>query len=100
MSAACLVVWCAMHQASGTAHTCSQACSTRTCGDGSGQEAQSGDRVSIDWDGYTIGVQHLLLRMVDDCIAGSLNTACLLAGYYGRPFEARNKAGRPSCLLQ
>eukprot|EP00891_Asterochloris_glomerata_P009245 jgi/Astpho2/9245/Aster-07198 len=34
--------------------------------EGSGREIQKGDRVTVDWDGYTIG-------------------------YYGRPFEARNK---------
>lgn len=33
---------------------------------GSGAEVSEGDTVVIDWDGYTIG-------------------------YYGRPFEARNK---------
>lgn len=49
--------------------------------DGSGDEAQKGSQVTIDWDGYTIG-------------------------YYGRPFEARNKASccygsvLGSCLLQ
>lgn len=35
--------------------------------DGSGNTAQEGSQVTIDWDGYTIG-------------------------YYGRPFEARNKS--------
>ena len=34
--------------------------------DGSGEAAQQGSKVTIDWDGYTIG-------------------------YYGRPFEGRNK---------
>eukprot|EP00210_Caulerpa_lentillifera_P008514 g8121.t1 len=34
---------------------------------GTGTEIKSGDEVLVDWDGYTIG-------------------------YYGRPFEARNKA--------
>lgn len=34
--------------------------------DGSGDTASNGSRVTIDWDGYTLG-------------------------YYGRPFEARNK---------
>ena len=40
--------------------------------DGSGEAAQDGSKVTIDWDGYTIG-------------------------YYGRPFEGRNKAC--PCLL-
>ncbi|KAL3133141.1 hypothetical protein ABBQ38_007035 [Trebouxia sp. C0009 RCD-2024] len=35
--------------------------------DGSGDTASNGSRVTIDWDGYTLG-------------------------YYGRPFEARNKS--------
>jgi hypothetical protein len=35
--------------------------------EGSGESAAVGDAVTVDWDGYTIG-------------------------YYGRPFEARNKA--------
>eukprot|EP00775_Hariotina_reticulata_P001962 gene1962-2289_t len=35
--------------------------------EGSGETPQQGDEVIVDWDGYTIG-------------------------YYGRPFEARNKA--------
>ena len=34
--------------------------------DGSGDTASEGSHVTIDWDGYTLG-------------------------YYGRPFEARNK---------
>ena len=34
--------------------------------DGSGDAASEGSHVTIDWDGYTLG-------------------------YYGRPFEARNK---------
>lgn len=34
--------------------------------EGSGESAHNGAQVTIDWDGYTIG-------------------------YYGRPFEARNK---------
>lgn len=34
--------------------------------DGSGDTASQGSHVTIDWDGYTLG-------------------------YYGRPFEARNK---------
>ena len=34
--------------------------------DGSGDTVSEGSRVTIDWDGYTLG-------------------------YYGRPFEARNK---------
>lgn len=34
--------------------------------DGSGDTASKGSRVTVDWDGYTLG-------------------------YYGRPFEARNK---------
>ena len=34
--------------------------------DGSGGVAKDGARVTVDWDGYTLG-------------------------YYGRPFEARNK---------
>merc|ERR1712023_576914 len=35
--------------------------------EGTGTEAQVGDSVTVDWDGYTIG-------------------------YYGRPFKARNKS--------
>lgn len=34
---------------------------------GTGRDARPGAQVTVDWDGYTIG-------------------------YYGRPFEARNKA--------
>ena len=39
--------------------------------EGSGEAARDGSKVTIDWDGYTIG-------------------------YYGRPFEGRNKV---SCQL-
>eukprot|EP00891_Asterochloris_glomerata_P009244 jgi/Astpho2/9244/Aster-07199 len=42
--------------------------------EGSGREIQKGDRVTVDWDGYTIEAR-------PPCSAG----------YYGRPFEARNK---------
>lgn len=37
---------------------------------GTGKDARDGAQVTVDWDGYTIG-------------------------YYGRPFEARNKVGLP-----
>ena len=37
---------------------------------GTGKDAREGAQVTVDWDGYTIG-------------------------YYGRPFEARNKVAAP-----
>ncbi len=40
---------------------------------GTGKDAREGAQVTVDWDGYTIG-------------------------YYGRPFEARNKVAAPSLV--
>lgn len=43
--------------------------------DGSGDTAKDGSHVTIDWDGYTLG-------------------------YYGRPFEARNKVSHQAGQLK
>lgn len=51
-----------------------------------------GDRVVVDWEGYTIGNNNIIV-----CISTStrLILICvlliLLVGYYGRPFQTRNK---------
>ena len=43
--------------------------------DGSGDAVSNGSHVTVDWDGYTLG-------------------------YYGRPFEARNKVNVHLWLIQ
>ncbi len=64
----------------------------------------------MDWDGYTIGAEHphIILQLNStissafpdhNIIAIRLKYLLCLTGYYGRPFEARNKVMSPVFFL-
>lgn len=74
--------------------------------EGTGKGAKPGAQVTVDWDGYTIGAEHphVILQLNStissafpdhNIIAIRLKYLLCLTGYYGRPFEARNKVMSP-----